>query len=210
MKKFLFVTAILLATGANVFAQGLQFGVKAGGNLSSVSISEEVDGLKFKPGFQIGVTADYGLSENLFILSGLEVVRKGWKTDIEVDGGSYKSSASPLYLQLPVYVGYKIDLGVAKFVPQAGPYIAYGLGGKFKQESSFFGEKDTYKGDYFGEDNNVRRLDFGIGVGVGLEFGKIGVTVGYDLGLANMADEKAEGDPSVKNNSLFLNVGYRF
>ncbi|MDR2627455.1 MAG: PorT family protein [Dysgonamonadaceae bacterium] len=207
MRNFVFVTAILLATGTSVFAQGLQFGVKAGGNLSSVIVSKDVDGLKSKPGFQVGVTVDYGLSGNLYLLSGLEVVQKGFKIEQKYEGEKYTSTSSPLYLQLPIYVGYKIDLGVVKFVPQVGPYIAYGLGGKVKQEG--FGETEEY--DFFGKDSNFKRLDFGLGMGVGVEFGKIGVTVGYNLGLVNIVDEQEDSDDSsAKNGSLFLSVGYKF
>lgn len=194
-----------MAAGANVFAQGVRIGVKAGGNLSSVNYSEKVEGLKSKPGFQLGVTADYQLAGNLLLLSGLEIVQKGWKLEVNSEYSRVKTTASPLYLQLPVHIGYKIDLGAVQLVPQAGPYIAYGLGGK----ASYDDEDQSDKSDYFGKENNVKRLDFGIGAGIGVEFGKIGVNLGYDLGLANIIDKK-EGTESIKNASLFLNLGYKF
>jgi opacity protein-like surface antigen len=210
MKKLFLAASILFATGANVLAQAPQFGVKIGGNLSTVTTTEDSEGLKSNPGFQIGVTLDYELAENVYLLSGLELVQKGFKVELEEDGLEYTLTGKPLYLQIPIHIGYKFDLGNAKFVPQVGPYLAYGLGGKATTKMSVDDvEMDMSTDvDYFDEDNNVKKLDLGLTVGAGLEIGKIGVNLGYSLGLMNIAD--SDDDSSVKNGSLFITVGYKF
>jgi hypothetical protein len=205
MKKLILATAVLLATGANVLARTPQFGVKLGGNLSTAITKPDVEWLKFNPGFQVGLTLDYELSPNVYLLSGLEVVQKGFKIELE----GLTATSSPVYLQIPVLFGYKFDVGgKARLVPQAGPYLAYGLGGKITmKDSSGVNESEEY--DYFGDDNNARKFDIGLTVGAGLELGRIGVNLGYSLGLLNISDAESDGNWS-KNSNLFLSVGYKF
>jgi hypothetical protein len=208
MKKLFLSAVVLLTTGANVLAQAPQFGVKVGGNLSTITMSEDIDGIKSIPGFQIGVTLDYELAENVYLLSGLELAQKGAKVEEKEGGYKLTATAKPLYLQIPIHIGYKFDMGSAKFVPQVGPYLAYGLSGKATLTASENNVDVSTDTDYFGEDNEVKRLDFGLTVGAGLEIGKIGVNLGYSLGLMNISD--SGDDSSAKNGSLFLTVGYKF
>ena len=110
---------------------------------------------------------------------------------------------------------YKLDLGGAKLLLQAGPYLGLGIGGKAKLEETYGVE--TKKNDYkikFGngtpdEDTTYvdNAFDFGLGIGAGLQFSNIQVGVGYNLGLANMTDEDKV---SAKNKGFALTVSYLF
>ncbi|MDR2954228.1 MAG: PorT family protein [Prevotella sp.] len=53
----------------------------------------------------------------------------------------------------------------------------------------------------------LKRFDFGVGLGAGAEFGKIGVGLGYDFGLANISDESGF---SIKTQNAYLTLGYKF
>ncbi|MDR1259701.1 MAG: PorT family protein [Tannerellaceae bacterium] len=207
MKKLFITTAVLLMAVGSAFAQSAQFGVKVGGNLSTVSI-ENGEGIKSKLGFQAGITLDYGFTENVYLLTGLEIAEKGFKISESEDGVEMTLTANPLYLTLPVHIGYKIDLEGARLVPQIGPYFSYGLAGKIKASGSVEGvdvSVDTGI-DYFGDDG-AKSLDIGLGVGLGIEFGKLGFNIGYDLGLTSISQDD---DGSVKNGSFYLTAGYKF
>lgn len=183
------LVAVALLIGINTYAQDkpVTFGVKAGVNLSNVS--GDVDGSKAKVGFNAGVTLDYGFTSDVYLLTGLELTTKGFKIKDE-DG-----SANLMYLQLPVHVGYKLSIVEdTKIVFHAGPYVAYGIGGK------------TGGVDSFGKDR-FDAFDFGLGLGVGAEFGKIGVGLGYDFGLVNIIDA---GGANIKNMNAYLTLGYKF
>lgn len=186
------LVTIALLIGANTYAQDkpLIFGVKAGMNLSN--ISGDVSDSKAKIGFNAGITLDYGFTPDIYLLTGLELTTKGFKEDGD-------ASSNLMYLQLPVHVGYKLSvIDATKIVFHAGPYVAYGIGGKT-------GMGDT-KVDSFGE-YRFDAFDFGLGLGVGAEFGKIGVGLGYDFGLINIIDL---GGANVKNMNAYLTVGYKF
>jgi hypothetical protein len=228
MKKIFltFVAVAAIATSAFAQAGALQFGVKAGVNLSSVS--GDVEDVKSKIGFNVGVTVDYGFTDNLFLLSGLELTQKGYKVEEEYSedypGASVnvKSTvtSSPLYLQIPIHIAYKLDLGSVKLVPEVGPYVAFGIAGKTKVKTELSSDNqavldligDTSSeedGDFFGseDEGGAKSFDFGIGLGIGAEFGKLGAKIGYDLGLTSLSYNK---DFSVKNGNFYLSVGYKF
>ena len=92
----------------------------------------------------------------------------------------------------------------------AGPYFAYGVGGKIKEE--YDGDSDEY--DYFGsyddDSYGVKRFDMGVQFGAGLTFGnRYYLGVSYQLGLTNIADG-ADDDYSLKNKNLMVSIGYNF
>ena len=101
---------------------------------------------------------------------------------------------------------YKFNISDnTKFVINAGPYLAFGLGGKNKVDGIDESEK------VFG-DNGWNRFDLGIQYGIGLEIG--------DHYLVNLTGQNGfispfdypdgyDGDKP-KNMTFSIGVGYRF
>jgi len=207
MKKLLLLVAVLTFTVGSALAQGFQFGAKVGGNFSNVVGGGDYTKYnKGKIGFNVGATVDYGFNEKMFLFSGLELTTKGFK----IDESFAKLTANAMYLQLPIHFAYKIAVGSGpvKLVPEAGLYVAYGIGGKVKTE--LFGEEE--KDDYFGDPKKgyCKAFDLGVGAAFGAEFGKIGVKVGYDYGLLNMVDDEDDSKYKNMNSNVYLSVGYKF
>lgn len=210
-KTILFATALLLTVNVTAQNSPIQFGVKAGVNLSN--FGGDVEDSKAKVGFVGGITLDYAFTPDWYLMTGLEFAIKGAKTDYTDDGIKIKETATPMYLQLPVHVGYKLLVAEnTKIVFHGGPYIAYGLGGKWKEKAN--GDEDEW--DFFGseKEGGAKKFDFGLGLGVGVEFGKIGVGLGYDFGLANIGrsyeDEYGKYDFKIRNQNAYLTLGYKF
>lgn len=189
------ITALTIGVGqVNAQEKPITLGVKAGVNLSTFGGDMKDTKSTFK--YQAGITADIKLTQNFYVLTGLEFQTKGAKyqpkseADVKYD---------PMYLQLPAHLGYKIQLlpGI-KFVANVGPYVAYGIGGKAK------GGGNSEK--IFG-DNKFNRLDYGVSGGIGFEFGKICVNGGYDFGLKDVSDMKSF---DIKNRNAYLTLGYKF
>lgn len=193
----LMLTMTLLVVGNGVIhAQDkpLTLGVKAGANLSSFSGDINKTNYVFK--YQFGVTADLALTNNLYVITGLELQTKGTKSKPK---GEAHVKYNPMYLQLPVHAAYKFDIARnTRFVVEGGPYIAYGLGGKVKGG----GEKMNIFGD-----ERFKRFDFGLGAGVGVEFNKIVVKGGYDFGLVDVCKVKGM---KARNQNAYLTLGYHF
>lgn len=208
MKK-LIVCIAALAMSAGVYAQDFSWGVRAGLNISSLSINKGEDGFKSKVGFNVGLMGDYAFSESVSIESGLYFSQIGAKIKSDTD----KATTNLGYLQLPILATYHLAISDnAKWSIQAGPYLAVGLGGKIKVKE----EGVTVKVDSFGdgEDNGgFQRFDMGLTFGTGVTFGQIYVGVKYDLGLSNIMtkdiQDLADGY-SIKNGNFSINVGYNF
>lgn len=192
--KIIFTAALiaLICSALQVNAQDkpVTFGVKAGVNLSTLGADLKESKYVFR--YQAGITADIALCENLYLMTGLDFQAKGAK----LDGVKY----NPMYLQLPVTVGYKFDLGYnTRLVLNAGPYLAYGIGGKTKGGEA--GSRKLFKDDIF------TRLDYGVIGGVGIELDMFTVSAGYDLGLGNISDVAGT---KARNRNVYLTVGVKF
>lgn len=208
--------ALMSVLALNVSAQGLpKFGVEAGVNLSNSSWDLDPLDKKAKVGFQVGITADYAFTEEWHLQSGLSFTTKGAKVEGRVveDGSMFdgKITVNQSYLQLPIYAAYKLEVAPGtKIVFNAGPYLAYGVGGKTKVSGdvAILDQVATGSGkvDTFGSDGMLNRFDFGLGAGVGAEFGNIVATIRYELGLTNVGKD----DLDYKNRNAALTLGYRF
>lgn len=195
MKKFL-MTAVLGMFALAGFSQ-VKWDAKFGMNFSNMTKFENTKAL---PGFQLGVGMDYGFSENWSLQSGLMISSKGYKIK------DY-SKDRPIYLDIPILAAYKFNISDnTKFVINAGPYLAFGLGGKCKFDEG--GDYKLFKGED-GEDAEYSRFDLGIQYGIGLEIG--------DHYLVNLTGQNGficpfdidEGDKP-KNMTFSIGVGYRF
>lgn len=195
MKKFL-MTAVLGMFALAGFSQ-VKWDARVGMNFSNVT---KVDNTKALPGFQLGVGMDYGFSENWSLQSGLMISSKGYK--IKEDGEKF--TARPIYLDIPILAAYKFNISDnTKFVINAGPYLAFGLGGKCKydegEDVKIFKDYDKKKG--------WKRFDLGIQYGIGLELN--------DRYLINLTGQNgfispADGGENPKNMTFSIGVGYRF
>lgn len=203
MKLSLIAAMLVLVTVAN--AQ-LNLGVKGGVNLSNFSGDlEEADA---KVGFHVGLAADYEFMYNHAVQTGLFFTTKGAKASDAAFGASGKVTMTPMYLQLPIHYAYKLDVSPGtRLVFHAGPYAAYGVGGKTKIKASVGDISGEDSFDVFGDDGFLKRFDAGLGLGVGAEFGPILVDLGWDMGLVNIADNK---DIDIKTQNAYLSVGYKF
>lgn len=203
MKMSLAGLILLFCISVNAQDKPVTFGVKAGMNISN--LTDDFDDCDAKVGFNIGVTLDYAITPDIYLLTGLDFTTKGAKLDDDL-----KLNLS--YLQLPIHVGYKLTISDAtKIGFHAGPYLAYGVDGSWKAKG---GSLDVFGDDAF---LKMKRFDFGIGGGAFVEFDKFNIGLSYDLGLTNISDFDngvIEGidtsDISTKNVAAYLTVGYKF
>lgn len=203
--KFSLIAAMLVMVTA-VSAQQLNLGVKGGVNMSNF-YDDELDDKNMKIGFHIGLAADYEFMYNHAIQTGLFFTTKGSKYTASIGSVSAEATVNPMYLQLPVHYAYKIDVSPGtRVVLHAGPYAAYGVGGKTKFKGSL-GENtvETDGENVFGDDKLLKPFDAGLGLGVGVELGQIIFDLGWDMGLVNVANSG-----TAKTQNAYLSVGYKF
>ena len=146
---------------------------------------------------------DYGFSENWSLQSGLMISSKGYKYDKDVLGADFK--ARPIYLDIPILAAYKFNISDnTKFVINAGPYLAFGLGGKGKFDVDGAEDIKVFKGE-----EGMSRFDLGIQYGIGLE-----ISEHYLVNLTGqngfICPWDVEDGDKPKNMTFSIGVGYRF
>ena len=180
------------------FSDAQTFGIKGGMNIASMSFSSS--GFDVSPksiiGVHIGPVAEFKLQESLSFNTGLLYSLKGTRATNNL----LKETTTLNYLEIPLNIAYKFETSkTSKFFIQAGPYLGYALSGKDKTN----GETTDIE---FGE-GGAKRFDFGVGIGLGLEFGQLVPSVNYQFGLANINDDK---DIKLKNKVFEISIAYMF
>lgn len=200
-KVFLFLLAAVLTVS---YAQAqFTFGLRGGFNLTTMT--EEGLDTKMKPGFQVGVVGDYALNDNFSIQPGVLFATQGCKWDFGLMGENVESTINLNYLQIPVNAQYKLDLGGMNLLLQAGPYLGYAVSGKVVAKAG--GLKEEEKIEFGSKDEELKALDYGLGFGAGLQFGYIQAGLGYNIGLANLSNDK---HATTKNSGLAITLTYLF
>lgn len=196
MRKFFLTIVICLGF---MYANAQNIGIRAGLNLANAAyqsggVDLSTDNLT---GFQVGIVNETEISSSLFFNTGLLFSQKGLK--MNVFGTDVKIPIN--YLEVPLNLAYKYDLGEAKLFVQAGPYAGIGLSAKAKNGDQ---EQEI---EFGSNDDELKRLDVGLNFGAGVEIEAIQIGVGYGLGLINL--ENAD-ETSAKNRVLSITATYFF
>ncbi|HHV86972.1 MAG TPA: PorT family protein [Petrimonas sp.] len=205
LKLSLVVAMLAIVTAAS--AQ-LNLGVKGGVNMSNF-YGDKLTDKNAKIGFNIGLAADYEFAPSMAIQTGLFFTTKGAKYTGNLLETKGEYTINPMYLQVPVHFAYKMDVTPGtRIVFHAGPYVAYGIAGKSTFKISAGSESGKTEGaNLFGNKGPLKPFDTGLGLGVGVEFGRYLVDVGWDRGLVNISNSS---NGNIKNQSAYLSVGYKF
>ena len=203
MKNFMRFTLLgcLLFSVTSMQAQ-IKFGAKAGLNLSTMTLKNS--GISIDPktlvGFHVGVISEIPIEGNFVLQPALLYSSKGSKYSYYGED----VTISPGFLEIPVYAAYKFDLGNMKLLLDAGPYFAFGIGGKIKSG----GESQSIN---FGSDDNadMKGFDFGLGLGAGLEITNFLISLNYEFGLTNLVPGTTDGSEA-KSRVFGISVGYFF
>lgn len=197
MKTKLIAVCILSLALINANAQRL--GIKAGVSLAKgtyeyTNASFSTENLT---GFHAGLIGEVPLSDNVFINTGALFSMKGTKLNVLGIGVDFSVN----YVEIPLNLAYKYDLGPVKLFGQAGPYAGVGISAKMKGG----GEEETL--DFGSDSDQIKRIDYGVNFGAGVEIRKLILGVNYGLGLANMSNDP---DETVKNGVLSISAGLWF
>jgi hypothetical protein len=211
---------LLLALTTTVFVLGVKaqtkttFGVRAGINFQNLN-GKDVAGndldTKIKTGINLGVNAEIPVAPDFYVQPGILFSTKGAK-DKTYRKVNYRLS----YIEIPINLLFKPELGSGKLLLGFGPYVAFAVGGSYtdangnKRDYEFDNKitaAEAYAKPY------VKRMDFGGNLLAGYELSsKLSVQLNAQLGMVNISP-KIEGitDKSkAKNTGFGLSVGYRF
>jgi hypothetical protein len=216
MKNALLILFLIISKVT--FAQ--TFTIKAGLNLSNMVIKDNSkiysEDFNMNPGFHAEITYDYQFSNKFMVETGLLLSTKGFKQNESQTGtsGVYNLSQTlDLYYLVIPYNGklYFEKLGMKIYV-LLGPYLGLGLSGKRKLEGNLYGSSSSNETKIkWGSEsqNDLRRFDFGLTMGAGIQIKSLEIGISYDLGLSNMMpDDFNLYSTNIKSRVLAVSIGY--
>jgi hypothetical protein len=191
------IVRILLVSLVGTIAAQAQFsaGLKAGLNMSTMTVDDGASDYGYTPGFQVGGFLDYSLTKVSFQL---DIVYSQQGASITADGEDL--SAVSKYVNFPVVVKYKIG---PSFNVQLGPQIGFltCMHSDYHPVVSLPFQEQDYTKAY-------KKTDFGVAIGAGWEAPMgLMIDVRYYLGLADINDYP--GLESTKNSNAQLTVAYK-
>lgn len=222
--KHLLIAAVFTASAVTAKSQ-----IYVQGGLNLANITKTNSGETFKANnlatFNAGVLGRFGLSETFDLESGVLFTGRGSKTETNFNNGDYvRTKFNPLYVEVPLNLLFKIPFnttGPGLFV-NAGPYIAVGVAGKSKTDAKIEGITVSSSTNIkFSNDNpftseqddaaynKLKRFDYGLNFGAGLDLSKFLIKVNYGLGLARINSTQSDNSSTDKNKfrTWSLSVG---
>ncbi|MCU0447416.1 MAG: PorT family protein [Microscillaceae bacterium] len=222
MKKLL-PTIFILHFAANLLAQSYVM-PKLGITYSNVALNSRTQSLfqfgaglydlEYKLGFTGGVAINRELNDNLSVQMEFLLTEKGFQGKADFFGDRLLLRSRLYYFEVPLLAKYSFGTDDIQFYLNAGPSIAYALGGRFKgyDTTATIAFTETPKpNEYFF--NN--RLDLGLQAGLGLAFdtgnGKWIVDARFGYGLSHLLNPPRgvnQSDFKNQNRVFALTLGY--
>jgi len=228
MKTKFLISAIFIFSTLALHAQ-IGIGLLGGVNFQNIN-GTDINGNKLEngllTGFHAGVNINIPVAPDFYFQPGILFSVKGAKNDLfspEVKAsGDYTTTTKLSYIEMPLNLLYRPQLGEGYIFIGLGPYIAYGIGGK---EISDFGSSLSYERDVkfkstvtnfidLIENAYYRPFDAGANIFFGYEF-SVGffLQLNAQLGLLKINPEYGwvtDNKASYKNTGFGISIGYRF
>ncbi|MDR2293527.1 MAG: porin family protein [Prevotellaceae bacterium] len=184
MKKIIFITLIAFVS----FETSAQFklGIKGGWDFENFNISGNVGNQLKKDkstSWNLGAVAQFPLTGNLHLQP--EVLYSTQKSTL--NSGNAKTEYKMSYFKIPVNLLYKFNIPVVNPYISFGPYLGY-----------IVNRNDISK-------NTIKKTDWGISVGAGVEFLGFQLSANYNWALQNISDVS---NIKWKNNKFNVSVAF--
>lgn len=226
MKKYILLfiasTIILKFTNAQTYLQG-------GVNFANISKSNsgQTEKNNTLASFNAGLLGRTKLgAKELNLESGLLITGQGSKAETYFNGGNdyVKTKFNPIYIQVPLNLVVKIPTNKSSnFFFYGGVYAAAGIGGKSSSEtklgllttSSSSSIKFSNDNPFTSQQddaayNKLKRFDFGVNIGGGLQLDKLILKANYSLGLTKINSTESNNNANDKNKyrTISLSIGF--
>jgi hypothetical protein len=193
MKK-LVISAIAILALSSVRAQ-IQFGVKAGLNIASLTLSSDLSGsgesLSSKTDFNVGVLASIPLFNSFTLQPEINYSGQGAKGS----DGTITTTVNYNYINVPVLFKFNHSSGL---FAETGPQIGFLISANAKADS----QSEDIK-------SQISSTDFSWAFGLGYKTQmNLGIDLRYNLGLSNTV--KDSGDGTSKNSVFQIDLFYLF
>lgn len=153
-------------------AQHHKLGVTIGGVLSKPK------NYQLFYGYHIGIKNEFTFCKkdnHIYLSPNLHFIKKGWEDDIyDFYSEKHKWKCKLYYIEIPLLIGYKHQIGNKSIFGEIGPHFSFGLFGNSKLNY----DNGTFNSNVFSSDK-YKRFDTGFYINLGLDFKKNQLQIGY-------------------------------
>ncbi len=226
--RILTFSAIFLMSAMALQAQ-VDLGLLGGVNFYNMN-GKDGDGDKYANGllvgFHAGFNANIPVAPQFYFQPGLVFSVKGSKNDMGLipvkASGDFSTVTKLSYIEMPLNLLFRAQLGEGYILLGFGPYVAYGIGGKETTEYGLntFEKTVEFKSTVVSSDNLLttafyKRFDAGANIHFGYETSMgIFLQLNAQLGLLDIRPayywEDEDNKAVIKNTGFGLSAGYRF
>ena len=225
MKKLYMFTLIYFIP--TIGSAQFKVGPKIGLNICGATTNQSSTTVNLYTSFSGGIVGEFNFLDKLAIQANFLISSKGYNyLDVQENKSNNTSqntfskssvvtsrgTRSYLYLDFPVYLLYKKDLGIGKAFVGAGGYLAYAVWGVDKSQTTYVvgasndlslsSINDTYDLE---KSNELNKVDGGLVFTLGLEFNERLQLQGlYQLGLTDID----ASDRVVRNWNFNISLAY--
>ncbi len=220
--KQLLVACLMLLSGSFLSAQNPEktsFAILGGVNFQNLN-GKDATGNSLDndliTGYHVGVNIQIPIAPQFYFQPGVMISTKGAKNN----GSLLTTTTKLMYVEVPLNLVYKGQLGNGFIMIGLGPYVAYGISGKVQYESDLISEDVDIQFQNVVEIDDpllvpyYKPLDVGGNIFFGYEMASgIFIQLNAQLGMLKINPEYKilPNDESVINNTGFgISLGYRF
>jgi len=209
MKKlvYLLVGSFFLLT-ANINAQTPEFGIKAGLNLSNMSVEDASD-KTLKTGFHVGVFTKMPFTDVLSVQPELLFSTKGVKYSFDNLLAKGETNFNLNYIEIPINLVYNLS---EDFEFHLGPYVGYLANANVDANTEILNFLDIDTGDNIDREH-FKSFDFGLTAGLNFSLQQFIFGFKYNLGLTPVAKDDFPAQTilgDAKNSVIQLYGGIKF
>lgn len=192
--RLILLLLISLLFSISTYSQSIS--LKAGLNLSNIKEEESSGEYKINPLPELGIKTNFKIDSFKSLETGLLLSGKGFINEafFRSDNIDFKRTTSLYYLELPIKLKIRsvsIEENKRALIGEIGFYSAIGIEGKTKREwddrSDGSHDEDERKIEWGNsDDDDFKKLDFGVSLGIGIDFKVMILGISYDIGLSNI------------------------
>ncbi len=216
--KFNYILFLILITSITTKAQ-FGFGPKAGGGVATLHTTYgENKFFRVTPSWHVGAFARYTLNDKFSLQSSLTYITKGYRDYVRSAVVKYNDYYRANYLEFTPQAFFTPH----KFMVGIGPYISYGLKGRWKQKGLVEGIDDTngkiiFVNDLENSGNDItvgvygKKIDFGGTLSVGFKVNnQFSLLFNGSRSLINIAPTDHGFKPNYVDYNYNLNLGVQY
>ncbi len=208
MKRLLLFTILAISTINFTQAQEINFGIKGGANLASIT-GDETDELNGLTSFHAGVLAEILISDKFGFQPEIVYSIQGAKAEYSesFEGETYdeKYTSKLNYINVPLLFKYFVTENLSI---EAGPQVGYLISIENKYEYTGNGQTESETDDSL---EYMNRVDVAIGGGASYKFDSgLFLSARYNAGLSNIYESEESDNFSTQNSVLQFSVGFMF